>query len=117
MMPGIPYGYSFERVDPENPDDVDVAHGRASIMPIRMEDDIFEGVIDACGSSFHIIVGRQINGNFLCMPSHGVGCEMARLSDRYWNQNSLTGTNRVGCQEAAAIVDGIAFMDSFLRVN
>ena len=25
MMPGIPYGYSFERVDPQNPDDVDVA--------------------------------------------------------------------------------------------
>jgi len=41
------------------------------------------------GSSFHIIFGRYINGNYLCIPGWNVGCELSGLTDTFWNTERI----------------------------
>jgi len=40
-------------------------------------------------SGLLIIFGETSSGNFLCIPNFNVGCELAGLSDRFWNQERL----------------------------
>lgn len=39
---------------------------------------------------FYIVIyGEHINGYFCCIPSHGIGCEMAEPTDLFYNTRSL----------------------------
>lgn len=43
----------------------------------------FDGVVDVCfehsvnvgGMSYLLIFGRHVNGGFICIPNHNIGCE------------------------------------------
>lgn len=48
-----------------------------------------EAVIQARGSSFHLIAGSYQNGNYLCVPSHGFGCDLSHFSDVFWNSGEI----------------------------
>lgn len=50
-------------------------------------------------SGIMVIFGKISSGGFACMPDHGVGCHIANLNDRYWNEESLI--------EVLGEVDGI----------
>lgn len=36
---------------------------------------IFEHSVDINGYSYLLILGRHINGGFICIPNHNIGCE------------------------------------------
>lgn len=52
--------------------------------------EFFEVEITGRGSSFHAIVGSHSYGNFICIPNHEVGSELAPLSDVFWNLERLS---------------------------
>lgn len=60
-----------------------------SLELISYQPPYYEAVIKGNGSSFHVITGPQINGNFLCIPNRQIGCELSRLSDVFWNSGQL----------------------------
>jgi len=41
-------------------------------------------------SGFQVIFGCSSIGNFICVPGFNVGCLLAHLKDRFWNQEKLT---------------------------
>ena len=68
----------------------------------RYDDEDIEGNIRICavthplemymetkGCSFHLIIGKQENGYFLCIPNWGIGTEIGHLSSYTWNYERL----------------------------
>lgn len=49
----------------------------------------YEAVITARDTSFHVIVGKYRNGNYLCVPNMNFGCELSRFSDTFWNAEKI----------------------------
>ncbi len=42
------------------------------------------------GSLFHVIIGPQENGHFLCIPNWQIGCELAEYGDTFWNRERIS---------------------------
>lgn len=59
--------------------------------------------IDANGWSFHVIVGTQANGNFICIPNWNVGSELAGLNDTFWNRERMRNYSGLDDENANAI--------------
>ncbi len=49
----------------------------------------YEVKISGRGSSFYAIIGSYEYGNYICIPSWQVGCELASLKDTFWNLEQL----------------------------
>ena len=64
-----------------------------------------EFVITGRDTSFHGIEGPQQNGNFLCLTNWNVGCELASLSDIFWNRESLS--RHLAPVDAATVACGL----------
>lgn len=41
------------------------------------------------GNFYSVIIGEYVNGGFCCIPNWNVGCELANLSDVFWNKESI----------------------------
>lgn len=50
---------------------------------------LFEASVAIDGTSYLIIYGEHVNGNFCCVPEQGWGCEMSDPSDTFYNSRSL----------------------------
>ncbi|MGN0569276.1 MAG: DUF6618 family protein [Candidatus Fimenecus sp.] len=50
---------------------------------------LFEASVAINGTSYLVIYGEHVNGNFCCVPDHGWGCEMADPSDVFYNSRNL----------------------------
>lgn len=60
-------------------------------MEILSGNDVYyDLLVSGRGRSFHIIVGAHAYGNFICVPSMGIGCELSSLTDTFWNQESIS---------------------------
>ena len=72
--------------------------------------------VNAQGYSFHLIFGRQINGRFLCIPNWQFGCELAQLSNRSWNLNSmLEKDSRLDYEDATAITCALDLVSNLIN--
>jgi hypothetical protein len=40
-------------------------------------------------SGFVFMIGKYINGSFVSIPAFGVGCDIARYNDYFWNYEHL----------------------------
>lgn len=49
----------------------------------------FECRIQGRGSSYHVIVGRYMNGGFICIPALGICADLADYADTLWNTEKL----------------------------
>lgn len=87
----LPYEYPVVYFYSDDPEDSEVLQKQGQIEPIRLEAEPYEAVVNAEGYSFHILFGTQCNGNFLCIPNWHTGCELAGLSDVFWNVGSING--------------------------
>lgn len=67
-----------------------------------------EADIDANGWNFHVIVGKHINGNYICIPNWNVGSELANLSDVFWNRERLTHYTNLGDENSNLIAIALA---------
>lgn len=75
------------------------------LQVLRVKGDLYDLRVSGRGSSFHIIIGSHAYGSFLCIPDIGVGCELAALSDTFWNQESIS--RHMSNVDAATIVTAI----------
>ncbi len=70
-----------------------------------------EADIHANGWSFHIIVGKHKDGNYICIPNWSIGSELASLTDTFWNSERLknyTGLNELNSNIIAAALEKIS---------
>lgn len=56
---------------------------------IVTKDDFYELIIIGHGSQHHVIVAKHSYGAVLCIPRIGISCELAALSDTFWNYESM----------------------------
>ena len=100
----------------DDPEDAEVSYCKGAIKPIRLDREPYEVNLEAHGYSFHLIFGTQINGNFLCIPNWQFGCELADLSDKDWNLDSILKVgSRLDYEDATAIIWGLALIAEFLN--
>ena len=58
------------------------------------------------GNYYSVIFGEYVNGAFCCIPNWNVGCELADLSDVFWNKESIgrvLKSKKAACVIATAI--------------
>lgn len=60
------------------------------IQLISETDGSYEAIINARGTSFHVITGKCRTGMYLCIPNHGIGCGIAEYRDVFWNKEQLS---------------------------
>ena len=86
-------------------EDAEVSYCKGAIKPIQLDHEPYEMTLEAQGCSFHLIFGSQINGRFLCIPNWQFGCELAELTDKDWNLDSMLNTySQLDYEDATAIV-------------
>lgn len=59
-------------------------------------------------SGLQVIFGCSSGGNFICLPDFNVGCHLAHLRDRFWNQERLISI--------MGEVDGITIAEALYHV-
>jgi len=73
--------------------------------------------VSARYSSFHIICGRHAYGNYICVPNWGIGTELARLCDSFWNLERLaTYYSELPMVDAISIVDALAAISEYVSL-
>lgn len=83
-------------------------------MEIIRQTPPYEMMVSARGSRFHILFGKHTYGNFLCIPNWNVGCEMAGLSDTFWNLERLT--RQLKKTDATSVVYALAAAKEYLEI-
>ena len=83
------------------------------VIRVRQGDPL-EAEIEANGWSYHVIVGTQWNGNYICIPNWSVGSELANLEDEFWNYERLKNHTKLKQDEAKAIAKALAEIDARL---
>ena len=87
--------------------DIDSWHGVIRIISL---DSPCEIEVRARGSSLHVLLGSHAYGNFICIPNWDIGCELASLSDSFWNLERL-------CNAGLRVVDAISVVDAFVALS
>ncbi len=111
----IPYQYPVVYLDGEDPEDALVQQEQGILIPVRLDREPYEAIVEARGYSFHILFGSQMNGNFLCIPNWNTGCELASLSDRSWNLDSLLKTDHLDYEESTAIIEALSILSRLIQ--
>lgn len=77
-----------------------------SLSLIRQAPLFYEAVVEARGTCFHLIAGSYQNGNYLCIPNLGFGCDLSQFTDTFWNREQISRYfNKV---DAESLVSAIA---------
>lgn len=63
-----------------------------------------EANIEANGWNFHVIIGKHINGNYICIPNWNIGSELAGLEDSFWNRERLYNYTNLGETNSVIII-------------
>ncbi|HZK70157.1 MAG TPA: DUF6618 family protein [Clostridia bacterium] len=86
---------------------------KAELNNIRIGTNYSEMDVIGRGSSFHVIFGRYINGNYLCIPEWNVGCDLASLTDTFWNTEKIE--NQIGKVDAITVAS--ALKEAYLLIE
>ena len=81
----------------ETEEDANLEEGE--ILLIRTSHEPYEMSVEFRGFSYHVIFGKQTNGNFVCIPWLHIGADLAEYRDLHWNTDSL---KRCGLKEDMA---------------
>lgn len=73
----------------------------------------YEMNICSDGNLYHVLIGSHSHGNFICIPNWEIGCELAGLSDSFWNIERLT--KHVGPRNAISIAEGLKLIKEALE--
>lgn len=115
-MEPILFWYPIVYLDEKDPADHVVYRDSGKITPLQLSREPYEVIVNARGSSFHLIFGKQVNGMFLCIPNWNIGCELSNLFDRDWNMNSLLNTEGLDYEETTAIIWALYNIGNLLRL-
>lgn len=73
-----------------------------------------EADVQANGWSFHIIVGEQQNGYYICIPNWSIGSELGPLDDYLWNSERLMNYTSLGEINSKIIAIAVANLNQIL---
>lgn len=77
----------------------------------------YELKVTARHSCFHVICGTYVYGNYLCIPSLGIGSEIAGLTDTFWNLERLTMNNpKLSKVDAISIIYAIKALSQYITI-
>lgn len=62
---------------------------KGSITGLKRNGSMIEADVTGKGSQMHVIIGKYAYGNYVCIPSWGIGSSLAELDDQFWNQERL----------------------------
>ena len=111
----IPFEFPVVWLDSDDPELSDISYRKGEIIPVRLDREPYEADLEARGFSFHLIFGSQVNGNFLCIPNWQFGCELAELSDRSWNMDSILHADSfLEYEDATAVAWALSVLSSYL---
>ena len=93
--------------------DFEVWEGRIRIIDDQNQP--YEFIVKALGYSFHLIIGNYEYGTYVCVPIWDIGCDLAALSDCFWNfeRLHLAGFNLAS---AVTIADALGVIDSYISL-
>lgn len=115
-MDPILYWYPVDCLGKDEYGDDIVVREKGKITPYRLSEEPYEMKVETRGFSFHLIFGKQVNGMFLCIPNWNVGCDLASLSDRCWNMNSIMEAGRFDYEKSIAIVWALSSIGDLLKL-
>jgi len=100
----------------QGPRDMTPTAWTGNIHFIRLEAP-FEFLITARGSSFHLIVARYCQGNYICIPNWNVGIDIASLSDSFWNLEHLADTYPdISLVDVLSVTDALAALSEYIKL-
>ena len=73
--------------------------------------DYYEAVIEARGSSIHLLVGRSDSFNWLALPFLDVSTTLSSFDDIFWNEEKLSLL--INPVDSASVVYTIAFIEKY----
>lgn len=73
----------------------------SSSFPIEVD-------IEANGWNFHVIAGKHISGNYICIPNWNVGSELVSLGDIFWNRERLAKYTKLSEENSNIIATALA---------
>lgn len=88
-------------------------HWMGKIESIIKRTNGFEATISGKSSGFHLIVGESEWGKYLCIPTWGIGCELASYEDTFWNTERLS--RLISKPDAITVVNGIRMIAQLLN--
>lgn len=62
---------------------------KGRVKNLTRKGNILEADVEGKGSAMHVIIGTCQYGGYLCIPSWGIGSELAGLEDCFWNRERL----------------------------
>lgn len=74
-----------------------------------------EAEVSGRGSSFHLIVGRHMYGNYICIPNWNIGTELSGLSDTFWNAERLCNYSKLKKVDVYTIVAALDVLNQYLK--
>ncbi len=83
-------------------------------ITVRRRSFPIEAEVEADGLTFYIIVGKHVNGNYICIPNWSVGSELAALNDRFWNNEHLERYTNLGKLNSGIIADALAELSRYI---
>ena len=82
----------------------------AGYIKIQSLEHPYECSVSARGSFFQIILGRFGHGTYICVPNYDIGCDLACLTDSFWNIERL-------CSTGLSTVDAISIADALVVIS
>lgn len=99
---------AFTYSDGNNKERIGEIRNIVDYNPIEMD-------IEANGWTFHTIVGKHRDGNYICIPNWNIGSELAGLTDVFWNSERLINYTKLNPDNAKAIAIAIAEADRWIE--
>ena len=66
-----------------------------------------EADVQARGSSFHILLGSHMYGNYICVPEWNIGTGLSYYEDVFWNEEHLRSLGNVKKADAVSLACAI----------
>lgn len=89
---------------------------KGKLRILRMGD-VVEAEMEALGSYYHLILGSQAYGNFLCIPNWGVGVVIAGLEEYWWNKDRLQTYGKLATVDACSIATALNRISRFVKLQ
>lgn len=75
----------------------------------------YEVEISARGSCFHLILGKHMYGNYMCLPNWNIGSEMSEMQDRFWNWERLKNAGMKSV-DACSVANALVVLSEYIKL-
>ena len=87
------------------------------ITSINIERQPYEAEITARGSCFHIIFGKHMYGNYICIPNWNAGTEIVNTNDVFWNYERLKTYTKLNGVDACSVAYALKKLGELIEME